>query len=119
METYGRCSVESSELRRRIVEPLLWRFVGVSSFRASVYDGGSPMYPTGAPFGVNGRDMATSCCGSSFCTIEESGAHPRKTVAAMKRLWMRYAVAHRLDQISNMTTNGLKQVCVSLMARSL
>lgn len=53
------------------MEPLLWMLVGVSSLRASVYDGGSPAYPTGAPFGVNGRDMATIYCRSKWWAMEE------------------------------------------------
>ena len=35
IETYGRCSVLSTEVNRRMVDPLLGMLVGVSSFGAS------------------------------------------------------------------------------------
>lgn len=56
-ETYGRYSVSSIELKRRIEDPLFVMLVGVESFGVPEYDGGAAEYPGGPPDGVEGRAM--------------------------------------------------------------
>ena len=58
-DTYGRYSVSSIELNRRIVDPLFCIFVGVLSFGVPAYDGGPALYPGGAPDGVEGRAIVS------------------------------------------------------------
>ena len=79
--TYGRGSGRSTEVSSRIDEPLFGMLVGVSSFGASKYDGGPPLYRGGAfEVGVDGLSITQQLM--LACGGREEGDEENASVCA-------------------------------------